>query len=203
VICLAPRAPGDSVRPRHLAGVVARPLNFTVRRHMRLLLYFVAALIGSLLLQPAADADELRLSGLRIDWLDGFTLASKPDALPLKLIGRDGETALFSVLHRAMPYPAEQRDAGLKLHEDFAHQQLVELAKKKGDLVIPLERAVLADGDTLYSTGTQRSRRRFYLQFFLISRPELVALVTIEGNGDVETEMKRFRPLFDTVSWDQ
>jgi hypothetical protein len=33
VVCLAPRAPGDSVRPRRLAGVGARPLNFTVRGH--------------------------------------------------------------------------------------------------------------------------------------------------------------------------
>jgi hypothetical protein len=31
MVCLAPRAPGDSVRPRCLAGVVVRPLNFTVR----------------------------------------------------------------------------------------------------------------------------------------------------------------------------
>jgi len=29
---LAPRAPGESVRPRRLSGVVVRPLNFTVRR---------------------------------------------------------------------------------------------------------------------------------------------------------------------------
>jgi len=35
VVCLAPRAPGDSVRPRRLSGVVVRPLNFTVRRRMR------------------------------------------------------------------------------------------------------------------------------------------------------------------------
>jgi hypothetical protein len=28
---LAPRALGDSVRPRRLSGVVGRPLNFTVR----------------------------------------------------------------------------------------------------------------------------------------------------------------------------
>jgi len=34
VICLAPRAPGDSVRPRRSSGVVVRPLNFTVRRHV-------------------------------------------------------------------------------------------------------------------------------------------------------------------------
>jgi len=33
VVGLAPRAPGDSVRPRRLSGVVVRPLNFTVRRH--------------------------------------------------------------------------------------------------------------------------------------------------------------------------
>ena len=29
---MAPRALGDSVRPRRLAGVLGRPLNFTVRR---------------------------------------------------------------------------------------------------------------------------------------------------------------------------
>jgi len=31
VVCLAPRAPGDSVRPRRLSDVVVRPLNLTVR----------------------------------------------------------------------------------------------------------------------------------------------------------------------------
>ena len=31
MVCLAPRALGDSVRPRRPADVVARPLNFTVR----------------------------------------------------------------------------------------------------------------------------------------------------------------------------
>jgi hypothetical protein len=34
VICLAPRALEDSVRPRRLADVGARPLNFTVRSRM-------------------------------------------------------------------------------------------------------------------------------------------------------------------------
>ena len=32
MVCIAPRAQEDSVRPRRPAGVVARPLNFTVRR---------------------------------------------------------------------------------------------------------------------------------------------------------------------------
>jgi hypothetical protein len=33
VVCLAPQAPGDSVRPRRSPGVVVRPLNFAVRGH--------------------------------------------------------------------------------------------------------------------------------------------------------------------------
>ena len=35
MVCLAPRAPWDSVRPRRLAGLGARPLNFTGRAHAR------------------------------------------------------------------------------------------------------------------------------------------------------------------------
>ena len=34
MVCLAPRALEDSVRPRRLSGVVVRPLNFTVRSHL-------------------------------------------------------------------------------------------------------------------------------------------------------------------------
>ena len=32
MVCLAPRARGDSVRPHRSAGVSVRPLNFTIRR---------------------------------------------------------------------------------------------------------------------------------------------------------------------------
>jgi len=34
VVCLAPRALEDSVRPQPLSDVVVRPLNFTVRQHV-------------------------------------------------------------------------------------------------------------------------------------------------------------------------
>ena len=36
MICLAPRALRDSLRPRRLSGVVVRPLNFTVSRQRAL-----------------------------------------------------------------------------------------------------------------------------------------------------------------------
>ena len=34
MVCLAPRALEESVRPRRPSGVVVRPLNFTVRSHL-------------------------------------------------------------------------------------------------------------------------------------------------------------------------
>jgi hypothetical protein len=34
VVCLAPRASGDSVRPRRSPGVVVRPFNFSVRSRL-------------------------------------------------------------------------------------------------------------------------------------------------------------------------
>ena len=36
MICLAPRALGEIVRPRRLSGVIVRPLNFTVRGQLAL-----------------------------------------------------------------------------------------------------------------------------------------------------------------------
>jgi hypothetical protein len=47
VICLAPRAPGDSVRPRRLSGVVTRPLNFTVRSHGVMAVVTLSAVVGA------------------------------------------------------------------------------------------------------------------------------------------------------------
>ena len=57
MVCLAPRAPGDSVRPRRLAGASVRPLTFTVRRpgcHMKRWLAVGAAAIGAFAIGLAA-----------------------------------------------------------------------------------------------------------------------------------------------------
>jgi hypothetical protein len=58
LICLAPRARGDSVRPRRLSGVVTRPLNFCVRlRKMSVRPSIPALLVATLpLTAPAADS---------------------------------------------------------------------------------------------------------------------------------------------------
>jgi hypothetical protein len=47
VVCLAPRARKDSVRPRRSSGVVVRPLNFTVRRREELLVLTLAWILSS------------------------------------------------------------------------------------------------------------------------------------------------------------
>ena len=86
--CLAPRAPGDSVRPRRQAGASVRPLNFTVRRrrmflgnpHVRIanrLLRGVVAVVLSILVALVA----VLLIGLPLRiW--GKSVVSRPAAIP-------------------------------------------------------------------------------------------------------------------------
>jgi hypothetical protein len=80
VVCLAPRAPGDSVRPRRLSGMVARPLNFTVKGAMRRALPLLVLLAAS----TPISADIYKLAvptdqGIQFYWwpivpsIDGWT----------------------------------------------------------------------------------------------------------------------------------
>ena len=61
MVCLAPRAREDSVRPRRLAGVVMRPLNFTVRRAavMPVSIAIVAVVLISVLIYDFLTFDRL------------------------------------------------------------------------------------------------------------------------------------------------
>ena len=61
MICLAPRALEDSVRPRRPAGVGARPLNFTVRFRMHRALPLLFVLLGA-----AADVAVAQPKGVLI-----------------------------------------------------------------------------------------------------------------------------------------
>jgi hypothetical protein len=82
VVCLAPRAPGDSVRPRRLSGVGARPLNFTVRAHVgtlpvlvRVALRFLAVVVIALITFPIAIMAFHPWEGP----IDGYSRATPPE----------------------------------------------------------------------------------------------------------------------------
>ena len=65
MVCLAPRAREDSVRPRRLDGVVVRPLNFTVRVpefFMRQLLHNLV-LVSALCAASTAFGEEVSVAG--------------------------------------------------------------------------------------------------------------------------------------------
>jgi uncharacterized membrane protein len=69
VVCLAPRAPGDSVRPRRLSGAIARPLNFTVReqRYVRLAsTLFIVLIALNVLFTPFHNLNAVRVSNLLV-----------------------------------------------------------------------------------------------------------------------------------------
>ena len=79
---MAPRAPGDSVRPRRLSAVVVRPLNFTVRRTMsRKAPQFCPTKHASLLVTAAAAA---LAAGCSIGWV-------RPNASPEQIRNDNAE----------------------------------------------------------------------------------------------------------------
>ena len=68
MICLAPRAREEIVRPRRLSDVVVRPLNFTVRSHLggiRRCEESEAPSLGSISMWTLSDVFARRLRGAR------------------------------------------------------------------------------------------------------------------------------------------
>ena len=90
MVCLAPRAPGDSVRPRRLSGASARPLNFTVRRNMKRIATaaFLACLTAGCLTTPAhtLSADEAAAVASADSFIarHGYTSAGHPPDQPVQ-----------------------------------------------------------------------------------------------------------------------
>ena len=121
----APRAHGDSVRPRRLSVASGRPLNFTVRQHVdaipdrsQLLLSLQRALLG-------AEHSQLRQASIELDPSSQlvrvrFEYDGPPDpAVKESCSGAATEVIAdfpapwdLDVQHRVVPYP--ERLIGLK-----------------------------------------------------------------------------------------
>jgi ribosomal protein S18 acetylase RimI-like enzyme len=95
VVCLAPRAPWDSVRQRRLSGVLVRPLNFTVRPQMT----------ASVRWAHASDA--LSLTAIRI--ATSAPMAGLTEGAPqISPLGQDYFARLIEQ-HPGLVYVAESR----------------------------------------------------------------------------------------------
>ena len=101
MVCLAPRALKDSVRPRRLAGVVVRPLNFTVRRPWCRIARFGVVVTSKLLRGLAAFAMALS-AGLVTTFVLGFLVPWGFVALKWGL-GPGAGDAVFVVMLLAVP----------------------------------------------------------------------------------------------------
>lgn len=166
------------------------------------------ALIGALLalgsaLSSQVIAEEWRFGNLRLNWLDGFRYMPKDDVE--RFLGPQGEGVLVSAAGFGASTPAERAPL-LARHRAFAETELPRLAHMRGALEMPLARAELPGGSVLYTTGTRvalpKDAAGFFLQFLLIAKSGDMAFFTVEGQGTVAAQMARFRPLFDSATWE-
>lgn len=148
----------------------------------------------------AAQAAEIRLGSLSLDWPAGYTLKSAQ--APFELAGPGGAKVLVTVL-RPGPQATASPEALARLH-DTVERLLTEQAAKAGTVVLPLATRSLPDGTRLQSIGSQASglfKRGYLLQYALLSRQGPIAFVTFEGQGDARAEHEGLQSIFGTVQW--
>jgi len=150
-----------------------------------------------------ASAEDWQFGNLKLRWLDGFRYLPQGDVE--RFLGSQGEGVVVSAAGFGAKTDVERAPL-LARHRAFAETELPRLAFVRGGLELPLARATLPDGSLLYTTGTAvalpKDEVGYFLQFLLIGTNGDMAFFTVEGKGVVAAQMARFRPLFDSVTWD-
>ncbi|MFT7776228.1 hypothetical protein [Roseateles sp.] len=164
----------------------------------------VAALLLSCAIALAAgraQAVEIRLGSLSLDWPAGYAVKSARP--PFELSGPGGAKVLVTVM-RPGASANNGQEARAKL-EESVEGMVTAQAQKAGKVVLPLGRQVLPDGTQLRFIGSEVNRLMrgtgYLLQYVLLAPSGQIGLLTFEGRGEVLREHEAVRALFQTVQW--
>jgi len=148
-----------------------------------------------------AQAAEIRLGSLSLDWPAGYTLKSTQS--PFELTGPQGRKVLVTVLR---PGPSAQTGPeGRAKLQATVDRMLTDQAAKAGKVVVPLAGESLPDGTALRFIGSEVSglfKSGYLLQYALLSPGGPLALLTFEGPGEAPAVHAEVKGFFDTVQWE-
>jgi hypothetical protein len=148
-----------------------------------------------------AQAAEIRLGSLSLDWPAGYALKSTQS--PFELTGPSGAKVLVTVM-RLGPSASNAPEARAKM-EDSVDRMVTAQAQQAGKVVLPLGRQALPDGTQLRFIGSEVSRllrgNGYFLQYVLLAPSGQLALMTFEGSGEALREHEAVQGLFQTVQW--
>ena len=148
-----------------------------------------------------AQAAEIRLGSLSLDWPAGYAVKSTQS--PFELSGPGGAKVLVTVM-RPGAGAATGAEAMARM-DGIAERMLTAEAGKAGKVVLPLGRQALPDGTQLRFIGSEVSRllggNGYFLQYMLLAPSGQIALLTFEGRGDALREHDAVQGLFKTVQW--
>lgn len=184
-----------SVEPAWAYSPVLAALPPTMRLRSLLAIAFAFALNAS-----QAGAAEIRLGSLSLDWPAGYTLKSARG--PFELVGPQGSQVLVTVL-RPGPAASGSPEAVARMR-GTVEKLLDDQAARAGQVVLPLASRTLPDGTQLLSIGSQASglfRSGYLLQYALLARSGLIALLSFEGKGDAVAEHDGLQGLLASAQW--
>jgi len=174
---------------------------------MRLLLASVLLFAFAL----SATAADWPAGTFLINWPSGYGLVAKPhlDKPPgpnssiTQLKSRDGTLVTIEVIGHGPLDPAGEQ----KIAQDwlvYGRSELKVGATRSGFVAVPLSEERLASGDTLFSTGwdkTEGELQRFGLLFLEISPKGRAAQIVVQGPGLARSAYGRFKRIVATARW--
>lgn len=160
---------------------------------------FATLLAGLALMGGLAQAAEIRLGSLSLDWPAGYTLKSAQP--PFELAGPQGLKVLVTVLRPGASVSADTRGK----MQATVDRMLTDQAARAGKVAVPLAGEALPDGTVLRFIGSQTSGlfgSGYLLQYALLSPGGPLALLTFEGKGDAAAVHADVKGFFNSVQWE-
>lgn len=163
----------------------------------------ISAALLCLALLFSADAEEWKVGSFHIQWPDGYAHLNKPGIN--QFLADDGTGVTVDVVG----HPTDDASVELKQEgqwRDYARNYLIPSAQKHGSIVVPLTEEKLSSGSTLMTFAVEEKglfKTSFGLYFLVISPRARLAQIVVEGSGTVKEHLPKFRPLFESVKWDE
>jgi hypothetical protein len=138
-----------------------------------------------------------------MNWPGGFKPSGSGQLFTLE--GPDGAMSLVSIRELQNRESPELRALRTRTAVDNLRAVLVNAASQNGIIVSPLAEEKLEGDGALLSVGatTKAEAKTGFFLAYLVAHPSgRLALITLEGPGEVVERQQAFRPVFNTVRWD-
>lgn len=147
-----------------------------------------------------AHAKTIETDSFAIEWMDGYSRIAGDDSSKLQFASDDSGVTITVMGHSKTS--AEEFRQLRELFVQYAEKELGKIAKRHGEIAIPLKREDLPSGAILFTLGGYDQRAEEFGLFFVhISAQGRASQVVVEGRGQPAARLPEFEKQIRTIRW--